>query len=444
MPSSPDIVQEYLDMSSDAGFRIDHLASSIIERTVTDEHFGFVFQDNLVAATRLIKEGGNHLPLEDLPVAMGSLAILLRVSGHSYRSQSLLPDDNTWNEHVQAVREGRIELLQDQAWWMTPRRSRAQAQRADKELGRVGRGVEQILAALNYEIYFRPQTMAGHARILAESPEIAATEKGLAEMPHLSVTNWSIGQGVQHVYEQMAQQSRGNLYLLDMCSGTAATLAASVNRLSVAQSDGVDMGDNRLGVLGFEATPAFFEQMRVDFLPTAQPKLDKLGVKKTDLTDTDHFHHQPRTGEITLVEGDVVEAIEGLDFSEISPDDVVVATANYGFHRLPAARKVEIMKSLSRAENSIMLVGDLRQNGSAVNRGYFNLANNGPLNAGNIDLEMHMRLRGYEARTVGVKGFEPNYVAPILRSRLAQELHNDGFVTIAAKGQRAAELVFTT
>lgn len=418
----------------------------LLERTTAaagDEHYGFVMQDNLGAATNLLERGGDPLPLEEVPAAMGTLATLLSASGEEYRRYHKTPAPNTWAKHVARVRAGKIALLPP-TFWMTPWRGRLQAERANRALDVATTGVEHVLAALNYELYFRPETMAGAARTLARSPEIVATSKELEAMPHLSVANWTLGQTVQHVFEGMARQPKGKLEVVDMCSGTGATLAAITNRLSIASGQGYSLGPDRLAILGFEATPAFFEQLGADFLPNAQDQLQTLGITERTLVPAEEFDHTAQPGEMTLVEGDVVKEVEKVDFSGLSAEDMVVATANYGFHRLSARRKSAVIKNLATAPNSVICIGDLRQNGSAVNRGYFNLANNGPLNAGNINLETHMQRHGYRTYTIGVEGFDPAFIEPALRARLASELENDGFVTIAVKGQKAFDLIFAS
>lgn len=436
-----EVAESFYQASTEAGLK---LTPKVIEHTtaaISDEHYGFIMEDNLRAATDLVENGDTILPVEEVPAAMGTLAVLLTDSGEHYRWwHPRLPAESTWTRHTRNVRNGKIALLPP-TFWMKPEVSKAQAQRANKALNGATTGVEHVLAALNYQLYFQPKTMAGAARTLAQDPEIVATSEELEAMPHLSVTNWTIGQTVQHVYEGMAHSPKGRLQVIDMCSGTGATLAAITNRLSIAQDNGYELGEDRLGLLGIEATPAFFEQLGADYLPNAETQLQKLGVAKSALVTAEQFDNHTQTGEITLVEGDVVKEVEKLDFSDLSDDDVVVATANYGFHRLSSSRKAAIMQSLAEAPNSIICVGDLRQNGSVVNRGYFNLANNGPLNAGNINLEADLRRHGYQTYTVGADGFEPQFVEPVLRDRLAHELNNDGFVTIAVKGQKAFDLM---
>lgn len=429
--------------SVDAGLEVSPNVVTSTHRALADQHYGFIMEDNLRAATELINSGADQLPIDELPLAMHTLATLLGASGEDYRDCSVTPSSSIWETHINNVREGRIQLLPF-SFWMSALSGRRQAQRADEALDTASTGVEHLLAALNYQIYFKPQTMAGAARTLSRSPEIVATSEELEAMPHLSVTNWTIGQTAQHVYEQLARQPHGSLRIIDMCSGTGATLAAITNRLAIAQNGGTTLDGSRIGIVGFEATPAFYEQLGADYLASADGQLKALGINTSNMVSGDRFSNHANTGEITVVEGDVVKEIEKLDFSDMTQQDVVLGTVNYGFHRLSTGRKLAIMRSLAKAPNSIICIGDLRQNGSAVNRGYFNLANNGPLNAGNINLEDILKANGYHTYTIGVDGFEPSFVDEALRTRLASELTNDGFVTIAVRGEKAHNLVFAT
>jgi hypothetical protein len=433
--------EAFYDASHDAGIPVDSDLIARVERGLDDPHYGFIMGDNLQMANTLLREGSQSLPIEEIPAAMGALAWLLSESGADYRKRGQAPNPNgdDWTGHMANVRAGEIKPLPEE-FWMTATRGKRQVRRADETLNAAAPGVEQVLAVLNYSLYFRPDTMAGAARTLAKGPEEIATSQELEAMPHLSVANWVIGQTAQHLYEEISESREGGLHILDLCSGTGATLAAITDRLSMAQDLRHGM-DGRLSVTGFEATPAFYNALVRDYFLGAKPKLEALGIGRAEMMSLAGFHNQMRSGEINLVEGDVVEGISKLDLSDISADDVVLATANYGLHRIPSFRKAQMISKLAEVENSVIVVGDLRRNGSKVNRGYFNLANNGPLNTGNVGLEEELEKHGYTARIIGREWFKPPYVDDVLRDRLHHELENDGFVTIAVKGPKAQELL---
>jgi len=414
-------------------------------------YYGFVMRDNLSAATKLVQAGESRLPIHSLPHAMGSLALLLGESEADYTDSGFpVPDKETWEAHIGNVRQGQVVLLPE-AFWTTEAFGRQQVERANAVFGSGQHGddeqilvdEERLLAALNYQLYFKPDTMAGAARVLSESPEIAASSEEVGGMPHLSVSNWTIGEVAQHVYEQMSQQPRGTLHIVDVGSESGATLSAIVNRLGVAQSGGMALGAGRLSLAGLETTPVFFDQLRDDFLPAAEAQLKSLDIPDSRFVPLREFYRDPSLegGTLSVVEGDAVQAIEAMDMSQLGPEDVVMLTANYSFHRLPARRKLRALLKLAEAPNSILAIGDLRRNGSVVNRGYFNLSNNGPLNAGNLGLESYMAKSGYSVHTVGVNNPGPAYIHQPLRERLANELENDAFVAVAHQGKKAAQLL---
>src|SRR4051812_4574214 len=82
----------------------------LISSALRDEHYGFVMVDNLRAATALLKEGKSNLPLEVMPKAMSTLAVLLRESGVYYRQTDTPPAEADWSKHIRRVRQGEIEL----------------------------------------------------------------------------------------------------------------------------------------------------------------------------------------------------------------------------------------------------------------------------------------------------------------------------------------------
>lgn len=96
------------------------------------------------------------------------------------------------------------------------------------------------------------------------------------------------------------------------------------------------------------------------------------------------------------------------------------------------------MKLFSRLPNIIFIIGDLAQNTSPINRRYFNLAANGPLNAGNRSLTHNFERFGYSV--VDLDRFRPAALDPRLARRLAHDhKYEDGHLWIAHRGRNAYE-----
>ncbi len=433
-------LRAFTETAHDAGIATDKTQQALITYALRDIHLGFVMEDNLATAGDLIRNRSTPLPVDVLPEALTDLAVCLSNTGSMYREQTYPVDEATWDNHVTNVREGNVVLIPSRRLWTTVRLGKLQVEHADQILTDAQPGVEEMLAVLNYETYFRGNTMAGPAKQLVTTPEEAAQSKDVAGMPHLVATNWAIAQTVQHIFEQFSAERTGKMHLVDMCSGTGATLAAIFNRMDIAHAKGLGVEPERLSAIGIEATPSFIEQMEIEFMPLARQWFKNLGFKSAEIAELGGEPILPKSSEFQLIEGDVVKAFERLDLSDVSREDVVVATVNYGWHRIPLKKKREILDKLVVADNVILIVGDLRKNGSNVNRGYFNLSNNGPLNAGNIGLEEAMHAHNFITGTVG-RDYKPGFIYPVLRAKLEKDLHDDGFLTVAVRGPKALDLI---
>ena len=433
---SAEMLDRFQDTCSDAGLHVGPALRELVEPGLADPHLGFVVADNIEAGIKIIERGGaDSLPIASLPAALGNLSLLAAATGDRYRAttpQVLDPQSDAWQQHVDNGRNGRIvPLSREHA--LTRAEARGQVMRADHTLGLAGRDVQFLLSALNYGTVFNAKTMANAARTLATPPEVAASLKDLEAMPHLVVSNWALAQITQHLYEQTARQPSGALHIVDMCAGTGATSAATINRLGLAQANGHDLDSSHLSLTAIEGTPEFYQQLNEDFLVQASDQLAALGLT------TKKFDNKFQPGSARIIESDVTSTIEGLDFANLGHGDVIVGLANYGIHRLPSAQDEVIIKAFAQAENAILAFGDLWENGSIVNR-YFNLMNNGILNAGNVGLRERQRKHDFMTATVA-QDYHPTYIDRALRTRLKSELSNDGFVSIAVKGQRAIDLI---
>ncbi|MCL2451507.1 hypothetical protein FWD20_01345 [Candidatus Saccharibacteria bacterium] len=288
--------------------------------------------------------------------------------------------------------------------------------------------VAGVLADSNYSIYFNRKTMADIGITLDTTPaEINLDE--FESMPHLVATNWAIAEMAQYICEQAATEGR-RVHLLDLCSGSGSTLAAAT-----AAIHGSDRELSLQSVTGIDVTTPLYEQLAKDFPSRAGDKLTSLGIGTEQLVTEGDINFQP--GQLQLLNTDVVGAIKELDDKAIGSGDVVIVTANYGLHRIPLIQKRQIFTKLASIPNVVVLIGDLRQNCSEINRCHFNLANNGPLNTGNIYLGRTMGKLGFEQRRIlgrARDGFDPSYVQDNLRENLKKKLPDDGFVLAATNG----------
>jgi hypothetical protein len=440
MSSAIELGDAFAEACHDAGFAPHDPVRTGVEMTLRDPHFGYVMEDNLRAATKVVQ--GRRAD-EAMPIAMGTLAHLLGLAGENYRRHDQLPSYEMWEEHVENVRDGQVEISLLPRFWSTPEDGQAQVGAADHFLSLYPQPrVQQQLAEINYQLYFNRQTMAGADKTLDITPDAAAAVASVEGMPHLTVANWALGQLAQRVYERMSRNGRGNLHIVDMGSGTGATMAAIMNRLHVAQERGSELAPERLSVTGIETAPAFFRELLTKFPLGTLALRSELGLDSVRGTvGTSDLLAQPETGLVRLVKGDIGETIEAMDFAGLPPHDVVLAIGNYALHCIPASTKDRMIGKLAQAPNLILGIGDLTSNSSVINRGYFNLSNNGPLNAGNIGLQYRLAHAGFLTSTVGYMGYRPDYIDESLTERLAKELTNDGFVTVATHGRRAEELL---
>ncbi|HSX46154.1 MAG TPA: hypothetical protein VLG27_04100 [Candidatus Saccharimonadia bacterium] len=413
------------------------LSPNIIRRAqgaVADPHFGPIMADNLATANHLLREGTPGLNLDVLPAAVGNLATLLISTSVYYVNSSRAPasDSETWQKHLKNVGDGKIELLPKENWMLTDD-ALDQVERADRLFRNARRGVQALLAAINYE-RFTDETMADAKRILATSPEGAAESQGLEAMPHLTVSNWAIAQINRHIYNRMSEQPRGELHIIEPGPGTGATSAAVTKTLAMAEGH---LGRNRLSMLGIEATPSFSENLRKNFFPLVNGYLHLLGLDIPEMKVATEEGQQVEPGTFRIVQGDLVDEILKLDFSELGPEDVVVFNANYVMHRIPSNHKKWIWDKLATAPNCIILMGDLDKNASDFNLGYYNESTNGPLNTGNNGQTRSLEEAGFNVARLGSYRSIDRYVHPALVNRARLLVVKDGTTRIAFRGQKA-------
>jgi hypothetical protein len=337
--------------------------------------------------------------------------------------------------HQANVLGGDIVLVPKEAA-TAPEEGIAQVVFANDMLRAVNSKVEAALSDINYGSLFRMQTMAGATRTLdrREIDDLLESMSTSQEaMPHLSVSNWAIGQTVAGIYEYLGRSQVGRLRIIDIGSGHGATTAAETN--SIVHVDGIDRRPE-IAITALETTTEFYKELATfaenDHAASALD-LERVRLNKGSDESISTF------GTLTTVNDDAVEVMKKADMSEWADEnDITVVTANYSFHRLPQSSKDAILERFSHLPNVVFIVGDLAQNTSVINRRYFNLAANGPLNPGNRNLTKRFGKFGYDL--VDLEKQKPMSLDQRLAKRLSDDhRNNDGHLWIAYKGAVAAE-----
>lgn len=317
-----------------------------------------------------------------------------------------------------SMAEGIIDLLPDD-YAMSVAEGRRQAETADELLGRAAPVIGRMLAEANYSLYFSNRTMSSGAELPEKSLDELVEGDTEEQMPHLTRTNLAIGQLVKGITEG----HEGILRIIDSGSGTGATLAAIV---AGASEGSRNSGLDTVSITGIESNPDFYASLQA-FGEAAVTKLSEGGSNDAAI--------------LRLVQGDILESVRTMEPLPHGKKDVTVLTGNYVWHRLPTEIKDRLVREISeRSSNSIILLADLMQNASKVNRQYFNFGNNGPLNCGNIGLQQMLESHGYVVRDTAVDGVHPS-IHPKLGEKIRQEAANDGRLWIAYKGSEAERLI---
>lgn len=363
-----------------------------------------------------------------------------------YAKQDKVLSDEQLERHQANVLNGTIELVPRDVG-VSDEVSIKQVETADTLISVNNSNVQAAIAALNYGVFFRPQTMASATRTLDRrqiDDLLASLDSTQEAMPHLTVTNWAIGQTFAGIYRYVAK-SNGRLRMrhFDIGSGHGATLAAITN--SVNNLEVIDKRPG-LAITALEATPEFYRELN-EF--TSGPE----GAALIGL-DTTSRNAEPGMGisefeVVTTVMGDAVTALQNMDHYFFSRDDeITVITANYSWHRLNSAQKFQVMRLFAHAANPIFIIGDLAQNTSVINERYFNLAANGPLNCGNRSLRNMFGNWDQYYVQVDLEREKPASLDPkICRRLLKDRKDNDGHLWITYRGrytEEALNLVETT
>lgn len=364
--------------------------------------------------------------------ALVTASELYVAADQDYHTQSRPISDRRLGPHQANVLGGNIVLVNERSQ-VTLENSQAQVERADQAFYNQTSDSQAVLADLNYGTVFRSQTMASASHTLGRKELdklLAVLGKDQTAMPHLTASNWAIGQLVAGAYKFASESElHPRMRIFDIGSGQGATLAAIINSIGVESVEEAP----EISITGLETTSDFYSDL-AEFVEGDN------GARTLGLTPVrfDPMNGDPisRPGTVTTVRGDAATVLNAIDY--IDGPQINVFDANYSFHRLGRRKKMEILGALHNTPNVLFVVGDLMNNTSPVNRRYFNLGVNGPLNAGNLYLPELFQSYGFEI--VDLAKERPASLDPRLTDRLTKDsAKNDGHLWIAHRGKLAAE-----
>jgi hypothetical protein len=288
-------------------------------------------------------------------------------------------------------------------------------------------GTQQELARRNYGLFWGEKILASAAAIQQTPLAEIVSELSPERMPHLMRTNYAIA----NMVVDLSMRHDGPVHIRDQGSGFGATLAAITKELA-DHASAVNL-DN-LSMVGIETTPPYVAALQ-QFGHHAVSKLAEAGGRFRFTTEANPAATS-ETGTVSMIDGDILETV--MQLPQSGSEALDVWTANYVWHRLPDIIKARLIRRAAQSENVVMLVGDLAQNASQVNRHHYNFTNNGPLNCGNIDLRTLFLGNGFGLIESGV-----NRLPAAINSDLAQAItdgrRDDSHLWIAYKGPKAQE-----
>lgn len=309
---------------------------------------------------------------------------------------------------------------------MTKSEGIEQVTAANTRLNEEDSEVARLLADNNYSLYFTDSTMASASDTRLE--DVIESESYEA-MPHLSRSNYVVGQLAGHI----VKHAQGRVSIIDTGSGSAATLARTIEGISdVTDFEGVSLSS-------VESNAGYHARLK-DFTIDAMLKITGItpGFRFESSSSRDLSE---MLNSFSLNHEDIADYFTNLKGLPNSSHDINLVTANFVWHRLPTKIKERIIGKVDHlSSNSIFLIGDLRQNGSDLNRRYFNFGNNGPLNCGNMDLEHILAKYGYQTIKLG-RDELPIQIHPKLLESISQGEADDTHFWVAYKGEEAERVI---
>lgn len=228
-----------------------------------------------------IKDGTNNPDITQRAICIAAGAYYW--ADQDYAKQNRVLNEEQLRRHQANVLNGTIALVPAETA-VSNEASIRQVTTTDQFLSLQPSEVQAVLSALNYGAFFRPQTMASATRTLARSEidELLSSLDSTQEaMPHLSVSNWAIGQTLAGIYQYVAQSNGLKLRHFDIGSGHGATIAAIFNCIG---NLGIDRKPQMASTV-FETTPEFYQEL-VEFADRPE------GASLVGLENTSHNKNQ--------------------------------------------------------------------------------------------------------------------------------------------------------
>ncbi len=303
------------------------------------------------------------------------------------------------SELQQRATTGDISTLISNTYWMSPEVAEQQVRFADQMLCALGEHatkIQVILANMNYSFFKPNASMTNGESVLRQFEDIFTKLGQLTDesdrssgMPHLVRSNAIMAT----IVNELVSRGDHNACIKSVIApgaGYGATPGAAL-ALLLKTCGGFDF-PAMPNMLSIEPSPDFFKGLE-DTTKVARDMLTRSGANNPGTIE--NFH-----GDIlSVLKERAAQFASGPTYNPDFQSQGQQPTAflfNYVLHRMSTAQKAELFALIAEQfEEPLILIGDLAKNGSVINRGYFNYAFNGPLNAGNIELHKTLEQAGY-------------------------------------------------
>jgi hypothetical protein len=383
------------------------LDQAAVERRAEEGHYGTIWKSTEEWFKSQINQAKTEQQLGTVLAARTVFALALcNSSGLVARLDFAQIDDfkNELSALQERAKQGDISTLISEQYRMPANVAEQQVRYMDSLLSQLGEhatAVQVVLANMNYS-FFKPNASMTTGEITLRQFEQlfeklgSLTDEGnrAQGMPHLVRSNAIMAAIVDALVARSSDDKRINSVIAPG-AGYGATPGAAFALL--LKTCGAMVAPPMPNVLSIEPSPDFFSGLQ-----------ETTRVAQDMLTNTGAIN----PGRIENFHGDIISVLKQHAESfaqggEYNPDlsrlgqQPAVFLFNYVLHRLGSAQKQELFKLIAeKFEEPLILIGDLAKNGSVINRGYFNYAYNGPLNAGNIDLRSDLESSGYQVMTL--------------------------------------------